>query len=190
MTANKCHLNGNISDASDASITHERRCEWRCRLPEARMAATDCVQQWRESREKSAKVFHRHCQVDEKLVDRPPRYWAPARLEPTMLSIKTAVSLNLTIPCRLPRPRISGTKRGKRIPINAVHGPGACADRDRGVATRVQRGPPEEGAGRVNARPLTAATGDGTEHPHPRTLNRTATQKRRDVATTRLRKRL
>ena len=31
-----------------------------------------------------------HCQVDEKLVDRPPRYWAPARLEPTMLSIKNS----------------------------------------------------------------------------------------------------
>ena len=31
-----------------------------------------------------------HCQVDEKLVDRPPRYCAPARLEPTMLSIKNS----------------------------------------------------------------------------------------------------
>ena len=30
------------------------------------------------------------CQVDEKLVDRPPRYWTPARLEPTMLSIKNS----------------------------------------------------------------------------------------------------
>ena len=29
-----------------------------------------------------------HCQVDEKLVDRPPRYWAPARREPAMLGIK------------------------------------------------------------------------------------------------------
>ena len=28
-----------------------------------------------------------HCQVDEKLVDRPPRYWAPARREPAMLGI-------------------------------------------------------------------------------------------------------
>ena len=40
---------------------------------------------------------HRHCQVDEKLVDRPPRYWAPARREPAMLGIKTAVSFNLTV---------------------------------------------------------------------------------------------
>ena len=29
----------------------------------------------------------RHCQVDEKLVDRPPRYWAPARRESAMLGI-------------------------------------------------------------------------------------------------------
>ena len=29
-----------------------------------------------------------HCQVDEKLVDRPPRYWAPARLERAMLGIR------------------------------------------------------------------------------------------------------
>ena len=29
-----------------------------------------------------------HCQIDEKLVDRPPRYWAPARREPAMLGIK------------------------------------------------------------------------------------------------------
>ena len=30
----------------------------------------------------------RHCQVDEKVVDRPPRYWAPARREPAMLGIR------------------------------------------------------------------------------------------------------
>ena len=30
-----------------------------------------------------------HCQVDEKLVDRPPRYWASARREPAMLGIKS-----------------------------------------------------------------------------------------------------
>ena len=29
-----------------------------------------------------------HCQVDGKLVDQPPRYWAPARREPAMLGIK------------------------------------------------------------------------------------------------------
>ena len=34
--------------------------------------------------------YRRHCQVDEKLGDRPPRYCAPARLEPTMLSIKNS----------------------------------------------------------------------------------------------------
>ena len=30
----------------------------------------------------------RYCQVDEKLVDLPPRYWARARREPAMLSIR------------------------------------------------------------------------------------------------------
>ena len=30
----------------------------------------------------------RYCQVNEKLVDRPPRYWAPASREPAMLGIK------------------------------------------------------------------------------------------------------
>ena len=34
-------------------------------------------------------VVARYCQVDEKLVDRPPRYWVLARREPTMLGIKT-----------------------------------------------------------------------------------------------------
>ena len=29
-----------------------------------------------------------YCHVDEKLVDRPPRYWARARREPTMLRIR------------------------------------------------------------------------------------------------------
>ena len=29
-----------------------------------------------------------HCQVDEKVVDRPPIYWAPARREPAMLGIR------------------------------------------------------------------------------------------------------
>ena len=31
---------------------------------------------------------HAHSQVDEKLVDLPPRYWARARREPTMLGIR------------------------------------------------------------------------------------------------------
>ena len=35
-----------------------------------------------------AKGPGRHCQVDEKLVEQPPRYWAPARREPAMLGIK------------------------------------------------------------------------------------------------------
>ena len=30
----------------------------------------------------------RYCQVNEKLVDRPPRYWARASREPAMLGIK------------------------------------------------------------------------------------------------------
>ena len=36
-----------------------------------------------------------HSQVDEKLVDRPPRYWAPARREPDMLGIKNGRQLQL-----------------------------------------------------------------------------------------------
>ena len=40
-------------------------------------------------------VEHRHCQVDEKLVDRPLRYWAPARREPAMLGIKNGRQFQL-----------------------------------------------------------------------------------------------
>ena len=32
--------------------------------------------------------FRRYCQVDEKLADRPPRYWARVRREPAMLGIR------------------------------------------------------------------------------------------------------
>ena len=43
-----------------------------------------------------------HCQVDEKLVERPSRYWDPVRRERVMLGIKkTAVSFNLTKPRKL-----------------------------------------------------------------------------------------
>ena len=33
-------------------------------------------------------VTSRYCQVDEKLADRPPRYWARVRREPAMLGIR------------------------------------------------------------------------------------------------------
>ena len=36
-----------------------------------------------------------HCQVDEQLVDRPPRCWAPTRREPAMLGIKNDRQLQL-----------------------------------------------------------------------------------------------
>ena len=36
-----------------------------------------------------------HCQVDEQLVDRPPRCWAPTRREPAMLGIKNGRQLQL-----------------------------------------------------------------------------------------------
>ena len=36
----------------------------------------------------ASRLANGHCQVDEKLVDRPPRYWAPARLERAMLGIR------------------------------------------------------------------------------------------------------
>ena len=44
-----------------------------------------------------------YCQVDEKLVDQPPRCWARARREPAMLGIRNGRSLNLTIPTCSPR---------------------------------------------------------------------------------------
>ena len=46
--------------------------------------------------EQAIETCRGHCQVDEKLVDQPPRYWAPARREPPCWVSKTAVSLNLT----------------------------------------------------------------------------------------------
>ena len=39
--------------------------------------------------------IHRYCQVDEKLVDRPPRYWAQARREPAMLGIRNGLQPQL-----------------------------------------------------------------------------------------------
>ena len=36
-----------------------------------------------------------YCQVDEKLVDRPPRYWAQARREPAMLGIRNGLQPQL-----------------------------------------------------------------------------------------------
>ena len=53
-------------------------------------------------------------------LDRRPREWWPSS---TRSGRRTGSSPWVQC-CRLPRPRISGTKRGKRIPINAVHGPG------------------------------------------------------------------
>ena len=39
--------------------------------------------------------FDGYCQVDEKLVDRPPTCWAPARREPAILGIKNGRQLQL-----------------------------------------------------------------------------------------------
>ena len=50
---------------------------------------------WRTFSTISAEVHSWHCQVDEKLVERPPRYWAPARREPAMLDIKNGRQLQL-----------------------------------------------------------------------------------------------
>ena len=54
-----------------------------------RLSAGGVADEWVTQllRQSDAKVFKK---VDEKLVDRPPRYWTPARLEPTMLSIKNS----------------------------------------------------------------------------------------------------
>ena len=46
------------------------------------------TRRWLNNRaENSHQPFRRHCQVDEKHVNRPPRYWALARRELTMLGI-------------------------------------------------------------------------------------------------------
>ena len=50
---------------------------------------------WRTFSTISAEVHSWHCQVDEKLVERPPRYWVPARREPAMLDIKNGRQLQL-----------------------------------------------------------------------------------------------
>ena len=52
-------------------------------------------------------VPRRYCQVDEKLVDRPPRYWARASREPAML----------------------GIKNGRRPQLDCEHHSAACRDR-------------------------------------------------------------
>ena len=58
----------------------------------------------------------RHCQVGEKLVDRPPRYWAPARLEPTMLSIKNSPQPQLDNTAKLARAGFSRNSKHMELP--------------------------------------------------------------------------
>ena len=50
-----------------------------------RLAPYATVSWWREQ----IAYWTGYCQVDEKLVDRPPRYWARASREPAMLGIKS-----------------------------------------------------------------------------------------------------
>ena len=56
-----------------------------------------------------------YCQVDEKLIDLPPRYWAPARREPAMMGIRNGrqAQLDNTMPPAVAwaerRPRASAT---------------------------------------------------------------------------------
>ena len=57
-----------------------------------------------------------HCQVGEKLVDRPPRYWAPARLEPTMLSIKNSPQPQLDNTAKLARAGFSRNSKHMELP--------------------------------------------------------------------------
>ena len=49
-------------------------------------------------------LTRRHCQVDEKVVDRPPIYWAPARREPAMLGIRNGR-----------QPQLDNTRRGQHL---------------------------------------------------------------------------
>ena len=65
-----------------------------------------------------------HCQVDGKLVDRPPRYWAPARREPAMLGIKSGRSpqLDNTLRCLQPvvNPPCWASKAGDRLNLTIL----------------------------------------------------------------------
>ena len=49
----------------------------------------------RRLRRAPSTVSRGYCQVDEKLVDRPPRYWAQARREPAMLGIRNGLQPQL-----------------------------------------------------------------------------------------------
>ena len=82
-----------------------------------------------------------HCQVDEKLVDRPPRYWAPARRERAMLGIRNSRQPQLDN-----TPRIS---RRPRLPARPVAG----HPRPRLLLRLAQAGDPRPHLGRKLTRP-------------------------------------
>ena len=64
---------------------------------------------------------HAHSQVDEKLVDRPPRYWTRASREPAMLAIKNGR-----------RPQLDNTFSGSAV---------ICFDRLASVGSAAERAP-------------------------------------------------
>ena len=61
-----------------------------------------------------------YCQVDEKLVDRPPRYWARARREPAILGIKNGrrPQLDNTLPLHREEPPRDPRRRRDEVQID------------------------------------------------------------------------
>ena len=91
----------------------------------------------------STRVLGQHYQVDEKHVDRPPRYCALARREPTMLGIKNGrqPQLDNTVTIRATTPSPAAGARVRRlvsqdaVEIRLVqHAPAARADRLRAAS--------------------------------------------------------
>ena len=70
-------LAGAELDGDDSNGTEDARQEW----------SEVIAGKWLSSR-LDALRSPGYCQVDEKLADRPPRYWARARREPAMLGIR------------------------------------------------------------------------------------------------------
>ena len=119
-----------------------------------RMAPTRAPE-W--SRSPHSSIVHarptRHCQVDEKHVVRPPRYWAPARREPAMLDIKNSrqPQLDNTVRRALGRPvrklrtaqGLSQEQLAERADLHWTHISGierAQYDLKLSTLTRVSRG--------------------------------------------------
>ena len=101
------------------------------------------------------RVPDRHCQVDEELVDRPSRYWAPARREPAMLGIKNGRQLQLDNASAPPDGRLGGVSQwaaaggtNRRVRRNSA--PRLGARRETPGRTSVSRASPTQVRGQSN----------------------------------------